>query len=391
MSAKGFNHRAIVIHSVPNWLPLTQNWMYTQIRYLPEGIDPHVVCERKSNPDHFEVSNIHCLEEEPIWQSYWDKGMRRLKIRRHLGYLPDTSRKLGAHILHSHFGHYGWAEINAARSAGVKHVVTFYGLDVNFLPRQDNRWLNRYQDLFQHIDLVLCEGPHMAQCIVDLGCQKKKVQVQHLGIRIEEIQFAPRTWQPGEPLRVLIAASFREKKGIPYALEALGRLQNRLNLEITIIGDADKEPRNQQEKQKILEIVERYGFKKIRFLGYQPHARMMEEAYAHHLFLSPSVTSSDGDTEGGAPVSLIEMAASGMMIVSTTHCDIPEIVLHDKTGLLAPERDVDTLVQHLTRLTEHPEQWEDMLIEGRKHVLEQYDAKTQGKRLASLYEDLIGK
>ncbi len=46
----------------------------------------------------------------------------------------------------------------------------------------------------------------------------------------------------------------------------------------------------------------------------------------HHLFLSPSVTAPDGDSEGGAPVSIIEAAATGMPVVSTTHCDIPQAV-----------------------------------------------------------------
>ncbi len=71
-------------------------------------------------------------------------------------------------------------------------------------------------------------------------------------------------------------------------------------------------------------------------MGYQPHSTLFAEAYRHHIFLSPSVTASTGDTEGGAPVSLIEMAATGMLIVSTTHCDIPEVIKHGVTGLLAP-------------------------------------------------------
>ena len=114
----------------------------------------------------------------------------------------------------------------------------------------------------------------------------------------------------------------------------------------------------------------------------------MEEARRHHVFLSPSVTASDGDTEGGAPVSLIEMSASGMMIVSTTHCDIPGVILDGKTGLLAPERDVDGLVERLQWIVAHPEQWMEMQRAGRAHIEAEFDARRQGERLGEIYRDL---
>ena len=80
-------------------------------------------------------------------------------------------------------------------------------------------------------------------------------------------------------------------------------------------------------------VIEKHKLQsKIRMLGFQPYSVLLEEAYTHHIFLSPSVTASDGDTEGGAPVTLIEMLATGMPIVSTTHCDIPEIICKGPEG-----------------------------------------------------------
>src|SRR5690606_39794503 len=67
-------------------------------------------------------------------------------------------------------------------------------------------------------------------------------------------------------------------------------------------------------------------------LGYQPWRALMDAAYRHHVFLSPSITASDGDTEGGAPVGLIEMAATGMPVISSRHADIPEVIEHGVGG-----------------------------------------------------------
>jgi colanic acid/amylovoran biosynthesis glycosyltransferase len=380
-----------VLHSSPIWLQQTQTWIYNQVAELQRlGVKTHVVCEYVENLEQFRVANIHCFSDEAKRRQLLDKGLRKLRIRRHLNYLVSVGRKVDAQILHSHFGHVAWANLSAARQLKAKHVVTFYGLDVNMLPTQSPTWRQRYNELFEEADLILCEGSHMANCIVLLGCPPKKIKVQHLGVDVENIKFSPRQWGSGEPLKVLIAASFREKKGISYAIEALGLLHKAIPLKLTIIGDAGADPASQREKKAILDALERSGLSEDAcLLGYQSHETLFHEAYQHHIFLSPSVTASDGDTEGGAPVALIEMAASGMPIVSTTHCDIPEIVKHGVTGLLAAERDVDALVCHLKWFVENPEKWGDMLEAGRRHVEHEYDLHTQGGRLAIHYSALV--
>jgi colanic acid/amylovoran biosynthesis glycosyltransferase len=375
-----------VIHSFPVWLPQTQTWMYNQVRYLPDDVENHIVCERTENLEQFWLPNIHLLEDAPKWRYFWDRGLRKLRLRRHLGFLVEVAKQKEVNILHSHFGYIGWANIEAAKQAKLKHIVTFYGMDVNFLPNEYPIWRTRYQELFAHADLILCEGPYMAQCIIKLGCPVHKVKVHHLGVSIEAIPFKPRVWNPPETLRILIAATFNEKKGIPYALEALGQLQHQVPVEITIIGDAKNVPRSEAEKQKILATIEKHNLQsKVRLLGYQPHSILFEEAYKHHIFLSPSITASDGDTEGGAPVSLIEMAATGMFIISTTHCDIPEVIINGITGLLAEEGDVSGLITHLQYLINYPEQWHSTVQIGRKHIETEYDAQRQGLRLKELY------
>ena len=378
-----------VIQSCPVWLPITQFWLYNQVRYLPNHIENHIVCQKVLNLAQFDLPNIHSFSNASKWRFYSDKILRRLRFRDHLEFYVKVAKRQKATLLHSHFGYVGWVDRTVAQKAGLKHVVTFYGVDVNGFPKKDPIWVERYQKLFEVADLFLCEGSHMAQCIIDLGCPKNKVRVHHLGVSIDEIEFKPRTWTPQTPLKIIICASFKEKKGIPYALEALGQLQSKIPLEITIIGDANPTNlREQQEKQRIIETISKYNLNsKVRLLGYQPHDVFLKEAEQHHIFISPSVTASDGDTEGGAPVAIIEMAASGMPIVSTTHCDIPEIVLDGVTGFLAEERDVSGLLSILNHLIDHPD-WNQMLISARKHVESEYNVQIQAEKLAEIYSEV---
>lgn len=379
-----------VIHSCPLWLPLTQTWMYNQLKYLPsDQIECFVVCERTDHLDQFAIKNIYSLANASPIRYFWDKGLRKLRVRNHLGFTVKVAKKVGATILHSHFGDMGWVDLKVAENAKLKHVVTFYGVDVNMLPLQDMRWRERYRALFQKASLFLCEGPYMAQCLIRLSCPESKVRVHHLGVETKEIRYCPRYWAPNEPFKVLIAATFREKKGIPDAIESLAPINKIVPLQITIIGDSTAEKRSHIEKDRIMYMLDQYNLRPItRLLGFQPQSVLWKEAYQHHLFLSPSLSAHDGDTEGGAPVTLMEMAASGMPIVSTTHCDIPNVIRHGETGWLAPERDVAQLTQYIKWWIENPEQWINMLGSGRKYIETEFDVISQSKKLASYYGQL---
>lgn len=226
----------------------------------------------------------------------------------------------------------------------------------------------------------------MVRELIQLGCPPEKASLHRLGVEVDTIRFQTRSWNRNEPYRVLIAGSFREKKGIPYALEALGRLRHETPLEVTVIGDAG----SAAEKSRILEIIARQGLTDcVKLLGFQPHRVFFEESYRHHLFLSPSVTAASGDTEGGAPVSLIEMVATGIPVVSSFHCDIPEVVLHGQTGWLAPERDVDGLVAAIRQWLANPDRWDSMVRAGREHVERNYASTTQAELLSGLYRKAL--
>ncbi|MFY9906978.1 MAG: glycosyltransferase [Terriglobales bacterium] len=385
--------RLIVLHYSAVWLVPTEIWLFDQVTQQPPWIENHVVCEARRNLERFSVPNLHCFSEAGALQRYWDKGLRKTRVRAHLGYLVTQARQIKPQIVHSHFGNVGWSNHRAVRRLGIPHIVTFYGLDVNRLPTMDARWRKRYKELFSSVDRILCEGPHMARCIVKLGCPENKVWVHHLGVRIDQLPYCPRRWRPGMPLRILIAATFREKKGIPYALAALGAIRPGLALEITIIGDASPDPGSRAEKARILAALETHGLRSsTRLLGFRPYEELMKEAYAHHIFLSPSVTAADGDTEGGAPVGIIHMAASGMPIVTTRHCDIPSVL--PPSVDIAEERDVPGLVRRLRSLIDSAENsaenWEAELTQARRHVEANFDAHVQGLKLAAIYAETAG-
>lgn len=381
----------VAVQYVPEWLTNTQTWLYTEIANLPaDRVQSHVVCEKKKNLEHFPWPLLHALEDQPATLRKRDLIARKLNFRQYLAFLPETCQEVKADLVHSHFGNWGWKNSKGVAKAGCKHVVTYYGHDVNKLP-QDPAWRRRYRELFRKVDLVLCEGSHMASKIVELGCMAEKVHVQHLGIDLKAIPYFP-TQHPGEgPLRILISASFVEKKGIPFAVEAAGRFSKHHPVKLEIIGDA-RTPEGQLIKAQVHQLVRQYQLEAhTTFHGYQPYRELLNIARRCHIFLSPSVTAADGNTEGGAPVTIIEMAAAGLPVVSSFHCDIPEVVPHGQCALLAPERDVAELEKHLTTLMDRPALWGELTSAARKRMEQEYDCVAQGRRLATFYEDVVGR
>jgi len=382
----------IILHSTTNWLAQTQTWIYSQIMNTNSDIfESHVSCESTLNLDQFPLENIHVRDNN---LSFFRKKVLRLQERltffRRLAPVLLVGNKIHPQVIHSHFGNRGWFDMPTVNKLSCKHIVTYYGYDVNQLLLQQPIWLKRYKELFKSADLFLCEGSFMAKSLSDLGCDKDKIIVQHLGVELSKIKYQPRSWKEGDPLKILIAAGFREKKGIPYALKAVATIQDKIPIEVTIIGDAINKPDSIKEKEVILQTIEDLNLnERVTLLGFQSHQVLLKEAYNHHLFLSPSITAKDGDSEGGAPVSIIEMIATGMIVISTSHCDIPEVVNYQIKDWLVNERDIDGLNLRLQWLIDNPFKWLELQESGRRHIEKEYDARTQGDKLSNIYLNLL--
>ena len=78
----------------------------------------------------------------------------------------------------------------------------------------------------------------------------------------------------------------------------------------------------------------------VSFLGSQPHRVVADEMKRARAFTQHSIEASNGDCEG-APLAILEAGASGLPVVSTHHAGIPEVVLHEDTGYIVEEKDIE--------------------------------------------------
>lgn len=365
------------------YLPITETWIYGQIKNLKRYY-PIVYATSIENIDIFPTEEIRNLElnkklKDPFafFNAVWNKSFH---------FYPSFAFSLmidRPSLVHAHFGPSGYSFLPHKRTFKLPLITTFYGYDLSLLPSQNPKWKIKYNKLFKEGELFLTEGNHMKKELIKLGCPEDKIIVQHLGVDLKKIKLISRTYPEDGNIIILFVGTFKEKKGIIYAIRAFANVKaNHPNIHLRLIGDGEM-------RVQVESIIKKLGISEsVTLLGYQSHDLFLKEAEKAHIFMLPSITAKDGDTEGGAPVAIIEAQAIGLPVISSYHADIPEVVVNGKSALLAPEKDVENLTKHLEYLVEHPNIWDVMGRAGRKHIEMGYDLTVQGEKLEAIYDKI---
>ena len=298
-------------------------------------------------------------------------------------HFTKIAQRLGPRLFHAHMGFEAARWLAFVKKSGIPLITTFYGLDVSQFGKLDE-WRDRYRDLFDYGTKFLAEGTFLKKQLVELGCPADKVIVQHLGVAVSTYPKKMfETKSNRSPIKILQVSSFREKKGIAYSLEAIAQVVKTVpHIEFRLVGRGDSAKADNAIESK----VEKLGITPyVRLLGSKSHSETIQEMCDADIFLHPSVVASNGDNEGGAPVSIIEASAVGLPIVSTLHADIPEVVKNGETGWLVPERNSNLLAEKLMDLINHPEMRMSFGRLGRGHVAAEYEISIQIKKLEEIY------
>jgi colanic acid/amylovoran/stewartan biosynthesis glycosyltransferase WcaL/AmsK/CpsK len=384
--------KPIVAHSVIEYLPFGENWIYTQIVGL-KRYRPVVLTKRGKNLDYFSLSTAGG-EIVPAYtslsQQFYEKVAKKFFCHQFPAYFR-TFERTNPVILHSHFAQHAYDDLGLRRRFEVPHVVSCYGADLwKFAEIPAQR--RRYRVVFGEADMFLVEGNAMRQRAIDLGCQPEKVRVHHLGIDLQRIRYVARTPAADGTVRCLMAGRAIEKKGFLYGLKAFANVAARhSNVHLTIMAWGEA-----AYKRKIIAELKHFAStnnlsERVTWYGLQPYHEYLRITEASHVFMVPSVLAANGDAEGGCPVTAMELSAAGMPIVGFAHCDIPEVVQDGVSGFLVPERDVDALTGRLEQIVTRPQTWESMGQAGRKHITKQYNATTQVNGLEDIYDELLAR
>ncbi|MEP6977730.1 MAG: glycosyltransferase [Thermoleophilia bacterium] len=322
--------------------------------------------------------------------------------RAFIAWAEGILQRRDAQIIHAYFGPVAWRMLELKRRLDLPLVVTFLGDDIApalapwwswWIADGSGHadWPQRLRELFEQADVLLVEGPFLRERVLELGAPPEKVHVQRFGVPLERLEFRPRVAREDGKTIVAFAGRFCEQKGVLDALRAMHALRAEgRNVELRLIGD-DTMTDGSYAAEIHAYIRANHLQDSVRLLGFLNWDDCIAELQRCDLFLHPSVVDREGRGEGGAPTTIIEAQALGMPVVSTFHCDIPNVTLPGESALLVPEGDVDALAAALRTLVDEPERWEPMGRAGRRHVEELHDVAKEARRLEDRYLDLLAQ
>jgi glycosyltransferase involved in cell wall biosynthesis len=259
------------------------------------------------------------------------------------------------------------------RDLNIPLLAIFHGHDAT-----DRKLLteyhDKYQELFRYATYIIAVSRDISNGLVRLGASPEKMQIVPCGVNVNK-------FEPSSSTRENIfvgVGRFVAKKGPLYTIQAFHQAwKKHPDARLVLIGSKTGLFKECEELVRTLGIEQAVTFTGI--LSQDEIKQRMASALA---FVQHSVTAPNGDTEG-TPVSVLEASASGLPVISTLHGGIKEAIIHNKTGLLVPEKDVDGMANHMIKLMNDHALAASMGIAGRQHIVAHYD---QEKQIAKLYD-----
>lgn len=150
-------------------------------------------------------------------------------------------------------------------------------------------------------------------------------------------------YRPGEPLRLVYFGYYIRQKGVLAMLEATRRCREAgLDVELHLAGTGKDEP----EVEQAIARARDHG---VTDHGYLRPDRLWHLLASMHALVYPTSYWGEGHTNA-----INEALMSGLAVLATPHKQLPDVLLDAGTRWLEPGRLVDSLVEQVRYLVEHP-------------------------------------
>ncbi|MGO9799745.1 MAG: glycosyltransferase family 4 protein, partial [Candidatus Binatus sp.] len=288
-------------------------------------------------------------------------------------------------LVHCHLFIASLLGAGVARMAGVGAVIeTCHGPEVWRMGKglRGRVWVDRQVGRLvdQYIAVSHAAARHL---IATKRVPKTKVRVIHNGRDLD--RFAPTDAQRRTATRAtlglgdepvcLTLARLDGQKGHRHLIDALAILAPRQPKLVTLLAGEGPLEAGLRAQCAALGLADR-----VRFLGYRRDVPELFEAA--DLVVLPSLYE-------GLPLVAIEALAARRPMVATEVDGTPEVVIHERTGLLAAPANPPALAAAIERLLDDPALASRLASEGCKYVRENFALQRQIEQTAALYSELI--
>ena len=376
--------RPVVLIYVDTVPPPRMPFVLSQTEALTR-VDPYLVGIRRISGDSRRIptANVFAINN----MSGMAGKIREAPFRR-FGIAPffrRRIRRLHPVLLHAHSGFAGVTALGLAEWLGIPLLTTFHGRDATIttcVEREPDydfcKYTCRRSILARRGDLFIAVSRFMKDKMLELGFPEEKIVVHYTGVDVD--YFSPNPEVRREQI-ALFVGRLDEMKGCEDAILAMSKVQSALpEVEFVVIGDGVLRPG--------LERTAAEKLRRYRFLGTQPSDVVRHWMNRARIFVVPSVTASNGETETFGMV-FAEAQAMKLPVASFASGGIPEAVEDGETGLLAKERDWQALAHNMEVLFRNETMRLRMAEAGRLRVCSHFNLETQTIILEQIYFQMV--
>jgi glycosyltransferase involved in cell wall biosynthesis len=344
------------------------------VRHLPARFEPMVCCIHELGPIGAEIrdsgTSISVLGLNPGLRRPWDVT----RIRRYL-------RESRPQIVHTFLL---TASIYGRLAAMLARVPIVIGTEVNIYERKRPSHALAERLLMAGTDRVVASAESVRQFYIrQVHADPAKVEVIYNAVDWAQL----RTTKSREEMRrslnlpcnqpvAGIVARLTEQKGHTYLFDALAQTPALEALHLLVVGDGEL-------RDSLRRRVEQLGLSsRVHFAG--ARRDLGDLLNAVDLFVLPSLWE-------GLPLSLVLAMGAGLPVVATRVAGLPEVVEHERTGLLVPPADAAALGLALARMVGDPASAQRMAAAGRDAVLPKFGVDGYVASVVALYDRLLSE
>ncbi len=274
-------------------------------------------------------------------------------------------------IIHAHTGSVSsWASIQAAKRHRIPCVVTYHGSEVHTALAGRQQGWELCRDSFGAADLNLPVSRALEAILRNSTQPVGRCETLLLGV--DRRRFFPALELALEP-QVLYVGRIERAKGVYELLDAWVRvLAHCPDARLTLIGE-DRTGGSVHRQVQSLGIDG-----SVTLTGPLPSHQVADMMRRSRIFCLPSHNE-------GTPVCIMEALSCGLPVVATRVGGIPDVVEHEKTGLLVAKGNVQGVADALLSLFRDPSRCVQMGKEARAFADTHLDIARTANRLVELY------
>jgi glycosyltransferase involved in cell wall biosynthesis len=287
-------------------------------------------------------------------------------------------RKEKFDVLHVHwpFPH-GLFGIAASWFHKTKIVLSFYAADLLLVKRYP--FVKRFLVYFiRHADQVIGISTFTTGLVREM--HDRPVHIIPYGATV-----APRNTNTAitRPYHILSVGRVIERKGFEYLIKAMPDICKQWpDAHLTIAGGGPL-------RDSLVELSKSLGVQeKVALPGKVPQETLEKYFEECAVFVLPSIVDSKGDTEGLGVV-LIEAMTYFKPVIGTDIGGIVDIIIHNETGILVPQRDPGAIEKAVNRILSEPALVKKLTEKGCEHVQKNFSWPSVIDRFKHVYDSLF--